>query len=263
MLKFISKRRLIVKFHTLKACQFTTVIVFTFPRFPRFHTRLVSVAYKDEIVRVEQGEEFVVERIVNHRFRNGRKEYLLAWKGYSEEENTWEPHQNLDCPDLIEEYENRLVQKSRYINEPSTSLKRKSSIDQTPMQNKRGRPPNDSLAHRNYSKQQTSSVQSEEPSAFDRGFEPEKILGATDATGELMLLVQWKGTGEADLIPARICNIKCPQVVIKFYEDRLTWITSQQQTTNDTNNNNHITNTISSPQTNTNLVVNDNNPTTL
>ena len=44
---------------------------------------------KDEIVRVEQGEEFVVERIVNHRFRNGRKEYLLAWKGYSEEENTW------------------------------------------------------------------------------------------------------------------------------------------------------------------------------
>ena len=183
---------------------------------------------------------------------------------------------------MIEEYENRLVQKSRYINEPSTSLKRKSSIDQTPVQNKRGRPPNDSLAHRNYSKQQTSSIHSEEPSAFDRGFEAEKILGATDATvrhcfrtrtflstyvktfqGELMLLVQWKGTGEADLIPARVCNIKCPQVVIKFYEDRLTWITSQQQTTNDTNNNNHIANTISSPQTNTNLVVNDNNPTTL
>jgi hypothetical protein len=37
----------------------------------------------------EEGEEFIVERIVSHRFRNGRKEYLLAWKGYSEEENTW------------------------------------------------------------------------------------------------------------------------------------------------------------------------------
>ena len=37
----------------------------------------------------DEGEEFVVERIVNHRFRNGRKEYLLQWKGYPEEENTW------------------------------------------------------------------------------------------------------------------------------------------------------------------------------
>ena len=34
-------------------------------------------------------EEYVVERIVSHRFRHGRKEYLLAWKGYTEDENTW------------------------------------------------------------------------------------------------------------------------------------------------------------------------------
>lgn len=44
---------------------------------------------KQPMLAAEEGEEFIVERIVSHRFRNGRKEYLLAWKGYSEEENTW------------------------------------------------------------------------------------------------------------------------------------------------------------------------------
>jgi hypothetical protein len=44
---------------------------------------------KQPMLGGEEGEEFIVERIVSHRFRNGRKEYLLAWKGYTEEENTW------------------------------------------------------------------------------------------------------------------------------------------------------------------------------
>ncbi|XP_060860327.1 chromobox protein homolog 1-like [Metopolophium dirhodum] len=53
----------------------------------------------------------------------------------------------------------------------------------------------------------------------------EKIIGATDASGELMYLMKWEEIDDLDLISANNAKLECPQIVINFYQERLIWNT--------------------------------------
>ncbi|KAL5278145.1 CBX1 family protein [Megaselia abdita] len=166
-----------------------------------------------------EGDEFIVEKIEDKRIKNGKVEYFLKWKNYPKSSNTWEPVENLDCPDLIEAFEEAQKKDS---NDSSTDLIH-SSIPTEGKDGTKKRAATGPGGDAKKKKLAEADTIDDKPCGFDRGLEPAKIIGATDASGELMFLMKWKGSDEADLVPAKQANVKCPQVVIQFYEDRLTW----------------------------------------
>ncbi|XP_001354996.4 chromobox protein homolog 3-like [Drosophila pseudoobscura] len=151
--------------------------------------------------------EFSVERVEDKRLVNGRTEYYLKWKGYPRSENTWEPVENLDCPDLISTFEESLKTKK----EP----KKRIATVSTP----------ENIRSKRKSFMEDETEETRKLIGFERGLVPSKILGATDSLGQLMFLMKWRGSDHADLVSAKVANERCPQVVIAFYEERLTWHT--------------------------------------
>ena len=57
-------------------------------------------------VIIEEEKEFEVEKILNKRIVRGKKKFLVRWKGYMVEEDTWENRENLrNTKELVEEFE--------------------------------------------------------------------------------------------------------------------------------------------------------------
>ncbi|CAO3699328.1 unnamed protein product [Rhizopus microsporus] len=49
-------------------------------------------------------EVYEVERLLGHRITDGSYEYLIKWKNYSNEYNTWEKERNIFAKGLILDY---------------------------------------------------------------------------------------------------------------------------------------------------------------
>ncbi|XP_045482717.1 chromobox protein homolog 1-like [Harmonia axyridis] len=144
--------------------------------------------------------KYVPERLEDFKIdANGEKYYLVKWCGLPQSKNSWEHRDNLSCYFMMYKIEKIKTMEKMIKNEPMI-----------PELRTRPRRP--------------GIVPFEERSTgFDRGRTPERVIGVSEVSGQLEFLIKWKGVMEADLIPREIANIRCPQIVIKYYEENLTW----------------------------------------
>jgi len=71
-----------------------------------------------KLVEVEGVEEWEVEKVLNKKKIRGVEKYLIWWKGFTAEEDTWERRENLkNAGELIEEFERGEVVVRRQVGE--------------------------------------------------------------------------------------------------------------------------------------------------
>lgn len=72
----------------------------------------------------DEGDIYIVDKIVGHRMRYGKKQYLVKWDGYDSSDNTWEAASKLqdDVADVVEAYERKVALAEKQGEQASTEL---------------------------------------------------------------------------------------------------------------------------------------------
>ena len=52
----------------------------------------------------KKNDHFVIEKVINHRNNKGNLDYLVKWKGYGPEDNSWVPVEDFDGLAEIQKY---------------------------------------------------------------------------------------------------------------------------------------------------------------
>lgn len=151
----------------------------------------------------EEEDGFEVEEILKKRIRAGRVEYFLKWRGYSMEDCTWEARVNLNCEELINEYEERF---------------KTSSDDKKPRGTKRAYKSSENAfdALPDLFREEVSFVD-----PFPKALEAQEVLETSHKGGALCFRIKWKDNQGSDWVKADVANIRCPQIVYRYFEKLL------------------------------------------
>ncbi|CAG8433519.1 6726_t:CDS:2 [Ambispora gerdemannii] len=195
-----------------------------------------EVAVSDESSPPPDGE-YEVEVIVDHKRRMGKMTYLIKWKGYGEDEMTWERAEDLFCEDLVNDYWEKTnkeaqekakygnLKSSRRAKSTTSTLGRSKSTASTQSKSefgKRSRTKEKGEENEQRPRKQRKKQVEDEESDWENQVVSVETVTRDDKTGELMVFLKWTN-GETSKHPSREANLKCPQKMIRFYEQRLTF----------------------------------------
>ncbi|KAI1731935.1 chromo (CHRromatin organization MOdifier) domain-containing protein [Ditylenchus destructor] len=195
----------------------------------------------------DKSETYSVEKIVDKRKnRAGNFEYLVKWVAFDNpEDNTWEPMENLNCQDLIEQFEQERENgipvvatakektqhrsRGKSVMKPHTSapnvLAKSSAKALTKVEDE---PEEDSEVRESSPKrtQRTSSqpakyspdVKGRKSNRTVNVYEVEKVVGERKVGRKVEYLIKWKGYKEKTWEPDQ--NLQCTDLIQEYHDSK-------------------------------------------
>ncbi|KAK4510438.1 Rho GTPase activating protein [Mucor velutinosus] len=172
--------------------------------------------------KVQEEEEdavYEVEEIVGHR-RSAKNqsmvEYLIKWKDYAPEYNTWEKERNVYSKGLISNY---------WSTQPYTLTAFKKKLhetDSTIPKKRPAAPPATKVDRKKVAQEIRSSQISTAPPSGLVWSDVEAIVNVFHSEPATFFAeVKWKNGQRNTYIPTRIIKKYCPQQLIAFYESQI------------------------------------------
>jgi len=209
----------------------------------------------------EEEEEYEIEQILKHnrgQFPDGRIGYFVKWKNYGPEHNSWVDEEDAgNAQELIDNYWNKKntrksetasARKGRKsaaaTDSPEPSKKRRKSVKEDDEEQasvsvstkkkrttkKKSESVEPELAQKDAEEEDDELVATESyMQQFMKQISWEKMIARVDTVEkpgdneDLVVYFRLKKDNKRVRLPARTCNEKFPQSMIKFYEANLKW----------------------------------------
>lgn len=192
-------------------------------------------------------EEYSVEAIrQKRRTRAGTYEYLIKWANYPEEDNTWEPLENLKCPELIQKFNEAEADKRRLrkaSQQPASKRLRRETSSLSASTQSSEHTVNDLFVeidddeddssddaarkknkHTN-DKDASHAIDQSIPKGFERGLAVDRILHASYGEDDkLYFFVKWQGINDVEMVEADQVEKNAPYELCRWYRERLFFV---------------------------------------
>ncbi|KAL7677820.1 hypothetical protein ACOME3_004053 [Neoechinorhynchus agilis] len=161
---------------------------------------------------------YVVESVLDKRIKSGRVMYLLKWKGYPKNESTWEPSENCNCEELINQFEAKRTTNRKKIS-PIAPICKSANVRRSLRSNQKRRITSSSLSALNIQVQETPS---KDLAIQDRNSNKHiiEVLGISHEDDRNQYAVR-EEDGNIVIVDSTTAAMKYPLEVVAFYKSRI------------------------------------------